>query len=94
MAAKANRIEELRKALRANGVESGTTDPDIQGLNDWFYANAEPDPDRPGHLLPDWYSVVIDVGLFLGEFFTRGDVGGDVEGAIRRRRRSRATFCA
>lgn len=67
MAHKAERIAELRKLVAASGVELGTSDPAIQDLNDWFYANVEPDPERPGRLLPEWYSVVVDISLFLGE---------------------------
>src|SRR5215472_3142029 len=67
MEAKPGRIEMLRKLLRANGVELTSTDAAIQDLNDWFRANVEADPDKPGRLLPGWYSVVNDVALFLGE---------------------------
>lgn len=84
MEAKPARIEMLRQLLANNGVELGTSDDAIQSLNDWFRANVEPDPAHPGRLLPDWYSVVNDVALFLGdviiergpglrwEFFTSG----------------------
>ncbi len=37
MMAKADRIEHLRRLLRANGIELGTTDAVIQDLTDWFY---------------------------------------------------------
>lgn len=57
----------LRRLLAANGVELETSDDAIQRLNDWFRANVEPDPDHPGRLLPDWYSVVNNVALFLGD---------------------------
>ena len=30
-------------------------------------ANVEEDPDNAGRLLSDWYSVVNDIALFLGE---------------------------
>jgi hypothetical protein len=78
------RIAMLRRLLAANEVELRSTDEGIQDLNDWFFENVEPDPNKPGRLLPDWYSVVNDVALFLGqtmiercpnlrwEFFTRG----------------------
>jgi hypothetical protein len=67
-----------------NGTRADGSDTAIQDLNDWFVANVEPDPDNPGRLSPEWYSVVHDVALFLGdliiercpglrwEFFTGG----------------------
>jgi hypothetical protein len=61
------RIEMLRRLLAANGVKLGTDDPAIQDLNDWFFANVESDPDQPGRLTPEWYSIVHDVAMFLGE---------------------------
>lgn len=64
---KAARIEMLGRLMRANGVELSGTDEGIQDLNDWFRVNVQPDPANPGRLLPDWYSVVNDVSLFLGE---------------------------
>jgi hypothetical protein len=66
MQAAPERIEMLRQLLRSNGAELAGTDAGIQDLNDWFIANVEADPDRPGRLLPEWYSVVRDVALFLG----------------------------
>jgi len=67
MEAKPARIEMLRRLLRANRVELSSTDEGIQDLNDWFRANVEPDTEAPGRVLPDWYSVVNDAALFLGE---------------------------
>ncbi len=67
MKAKPARIEMLRQLLGANGVELSSTDEGIQSLNDWFRASVEADPEAPGRLLPDWYSVVNDVALFLGD---------------------------
>lgn len=61
------RAETLRCLLKANGVALVGTDSGIQDLNDWFVANVEDDADNPGRLLPDWYSVVNDVALFLGD---------------------------
>jgi len=61
------RIGMLRRLLAANAVELRNTDEGLQDLNDWFSDNVEPDPQKPGRLLPDWYSVVNDVALFLGE---------------------------
>jgi hypothetical protein len=84
MQAKPGRIEMLGRLLNANGVELAGTDAGIHDLNDWFLANVEADPGKPGRLLPVWSSVVNDAALFLGdvmiqrcpalhwEFFTRG----------------------
>jgi hypothetical protein len=67
MQAKGGRIEMLRRLLKANGVELGSSDAAIQDLNDWFWVNVQADPQQPGRLLPEWYSVVHDVALFLGD---------------------------
>lgn len=67
METKGDRIEMLRRLLSANGVELGGDDSSIQDLNDWFYANVEPDPEKAGNLRPGWYSVAHDIALFLGE---------------------------
>lgn len=67
MEAKPERIAMLRRLLRANGVELANTDAAIQNLNDWFLANVKADPEKPGRLLPEWYSVVNDMALFLGD---------------------------
>jgi len=91
MEAKPARIEMLRQLLRSNGVELSSTDEGVQALNDWFRVNVQPDPRAPGRLLPDWYSVVNDVALFLGdvmierspglrwEFFTWGKKNGSYQ---------------
>jgi hypothetical protein len=70
MREKTQRIEILRRLMSANGVHLSRTDEGIQDLNDWFRATIEPDPAKPGRLLPDWYSVVNDIALFLGEVIT------------------------
>lgn len=84
MTAKPRRIEILGRLMRANDIVLSSTDDGIQDLNDWFLANVQPDPSNPGRLLPEWYSVVNDIALFLGdvmiercpnlrwEFFTGG----------------------
>ena len=48
MAAKSARIEIFRQLLRANGEELSDTDDGILRLDGWFFANLEPDPDKPG----------------------------------------------
>lgn len=67
MSEKPARIEMLRRLLKANGVELDGSDAGIQDLNDWFVANVESDPDNPGRLTPEWYSIAHDAALFLGE---------------------------
>lgn len=67
METKPARLELLRRLLKANGVDLGNSDAAIQDLNDWFFAHVEADPEQPGRLQPDWYSVVHDVALFLGD---------------------------
>jgi hypothetical protein len=82
MAAKSQRIDELRQLLAANGL---TLDGDdgVQQLNDWFHREVESDP-ATGRLRNIWYAVVNDISLFLGDvmikrspnlswvFFTKG----------------------
>jgi hypothetical protein len=67
MAAKPGRLDGLGGLLQVNGVALSGTDEGVQDLNDWFVANVEADPANPGRLVPAWYSIVNDVGLFLGE---------------------------
>ena len=67
MSAKESRIDALRKLLKANGIELTRSDAGIQDLNDWFRTNVQPDPRDPERLLPEWYSVVNDIALFLGD---------------------------
>jgi hypothetical protein len=67
MRAKSARVEILRRVLRANGVDLGSSEVALQDLNDWFYDNVEPDPENLGRLRPEWYSISSDIGLFLGD---------------------------
>jgi hypothetical protein len=67
METKAARIEMLRRLLGTSGVELRDDDASVQRLNDWFFDNVEPDPNHPGWLLPEWYSVVHDVGVYVGD---------------------------
>jgi hypothetical protein len=67
MAGKPHRLESLRGLLATDGVELASDDVSIQRINDWFRARVEEDPEHRGYLLPKWYSVVNDLGLFLGD---------------------------
>lgn len=67
MESKAARLDMLRRLLDSDGVNLTSADSSIQDLNDWFLANLEADPQRPGRLGPVWYSVCHDIALFLGD---------------------------
>lgn len=62
-----SRIAALRQLLGNCGISLASDDVSIQALNDWFVDNIQPDPQRPGLLRPEWYSITYDMGLFLGE---------------------------
>lgn len=66
MAAREARLVQLHQLTAANGVDLEAADG-VQQLNDWFVAAVQPDPEGCGRLANIWYSVVNDIGLFLGE---------------------------
>ncbi|MEU4395901.1 hypothetical protein [Kribbella sp. NPDC023855] len=66
MAAKSERIEELRRLLENNGVELSSSADGLQAINDWFRGEVEGNPAQ-SRLHPIWYAVVNDIGLFLGD---------------------------
>jgi hypothetical protein len=66
MAARDDRLVQLHRLAAANGVDLDAADG-VQRLNDWFVASVPPDPEGRGRLAKVWYSVVNDIGLFLGE---------------------------
>jgi hypothetical protein len=67
IAAKGERIDVLRALLARNGVDLSEGDAGLQDLNDWFRTEVQPDPTSPGRMAPDWYPVVNDLALFLGD---------------------------
>ncbi|WP_284294313.1 hypothetical protein [Luteimicrobium album] len=67
MASRPQRREMLARLLGSSGIALAASDSGIQELNDWFLQHLEPDPDRPGRLGGEWYSVCHDIGLFLGD---------------------------
>jgi hypothetical protein len=67
MSSKAERKTFLRDLLALNGVRMDSTDDSIQRINDWFRACIAEDPHHPGRLMPDWYSLVNDLALYLGD---------------------------
>lgn len=66
MDAKAHRIDELRVLLDRNGVPLDSSSQGLQSVNGWFFAAITGNRDT-GRLDPIWYSVVNDLGLYLGE---------------------------
>jgi len=66
MAAKAERIDELRRLLASNGLVLSSDDEGLQRVNDWFRAEVEKG-ETPGRLRSVWYAVVNDLALFLGD---------------------------
>ncbi len=67
MASREMRLAMLGQLLEANGTKMGRSELAVQGINDWFLEQVEPDPENPGYLLTSWYSVVHDLALLLGE---------------------------
>lgn len=59
---------------RNEGPKLDFTDESVAALNDWFVDRAEPDPDQenwPGGLTADWYSVALDMKVYLGEILRK-----------------------
>lgn len=67
MAAKPERIDQVGRLVSRNGGRLDDTDEGLGQLTRWFDGSVEADPSQPGRLLPQWYSVVNDLGLFLGD---------------------------
>jgi hypothetical protein len=69
MAIRHERIAALRALLvTSNGIHLREADDAIQALNDWFLDEVEKNDQAGGPILkPEWYSVVTDIGLYLGE---------------------------
>lgn len=61
-----NRIEMLRTLASVNGVELDHPNG-LRQLGEWFVGSVEPNEDGSGRLANRWYSVVLDIGLYLGE---------------------------
>jgi hypothetical protein len=67
MSSRSERQQQLRRLIANNGVDTlDTSDESIEKLNGWFKENVRGDP-ATGRLLPQWYSVVNDIALFLGD---------------------------
>jgi len=67
MAEKEERKDQLTELLSRRGVEFGNDNRSVQECNDWFRAAVEEDPDNRGRLAPVWYSIINDIGLYLGD---------------------------
>jgi hypothetical protein len=94
MEQKPERKRQLQLLTAQNGLELGTDNESVQRLDDWFRASVEEDPDHPRSPLPDWFSVSIDIALFVGdiaiernpglywEFFTWGKTNVAYQNAV------------
>ena len=68
-------MSQLEGLLTRNGITPGRDDTALDRMERWFRANVEadartrhdPDPEVRCRLQPEWYSVVSDVSLLLGE---------------------------
>jgi hypothetical protein len=85
--ARPERWAQLQRLLEGEGVVLGTTDADVQALNDWFRRSVKASSEDATRLANRWYAVVNDVAVVLGdvliqrcpglswEFFTGGGKG-------------------
>lgn len=72
------------RLLDGDGIELGTSDDDIQQLENWFRRSVAASTEEPARLANRWYAVVNDIAVGLGdilvtrcpdlhwEFFIRG----------------------
>jgi hypothetical protein len=60
------RIAQLRRLLLRNGVTMGSSDDEVQRVNDWFRSVVTLDPGW-GRMAKEWFPVCTDTGLWLGE---------------------------
>lgn len=66
MGAKDERISQVTKLLRTNGVRAETDDAGLDEMSRWFRDNVEGERES-GRLVSRWYSVVNDLALLLGD---------------------------
>ncbi|GAA1483183.1 hypothetical protein GCM10009624_36240 [Gordonia sinesedis] len=57
----------LRMLTSRSGIELDGTQQSLRDLEYWLMVNAEEDPDRPGYVTPEWYSIGWDAGLCVGD---------------------------
>lgn len=68
MAQKEERKSQLAGLLARNdGPGLGDDDASVSALDRWYRERLQADPQRPHRLLPEWYSVVNDMALHLGD---------------------------
>ncbi|GIT82026.1 hypothetical protein LLS1_36950 [Leifsonia sp. LS1] len=67
MEKKPERLDYLKAFAARNGVVLDGHRESTDRWGRWLYEHVEEDPVRPGRLLGDWYSLVFDSGLFVGD---------------------------
>lgn len=67
MAQKAGRVSALVSLCLANGLELSTGRDSIQRLNSWFLRELRSAHTGEGDLQGEWYSIINDIALFLGD---------------------------
>lgn len=67
MAAKEERIDQLKKLLERNGIALRSTDDGLMELEAWYRNEVERDAEKEDRLRPLWYAVTFDIGLFISE---------------------------
>lgn len=75
---RARRIQQLRWLVSRSGIElpepRDAMDGHLQALSRWFFQNLERDRSAPTRLASAWYSIVSDIGLYVGEvILARGE---------------------
>lgn len=71
MAKKHRSLAMLEQFARANSAPFGYDRRSADAFGAWFIQNVEPDPDLPDRLKDHWYSVVFDMGFWVGELIIR-----------------------
>jgi hypothetical protein len=77
MAGKEERLDNLRRLVRGEGIELDESLPSIQQLNDWFRNNVEREAELSAVPGGPWRQVVDDVALFLGDVVIGRNSGVD-----------------
>lgn len=67
IAARPERWTQLQRLLDGVGIRLGTSDSDIQRVNDWFRTSVESAPENRGRLANRWFAVVNDMTVVLGD---------------------------
>ncbi len=67
MAHRLERIEMLKTLARLNGLSMEEDPESVDQFGKWLVDEVQEDPEEPERLLPIWYSVVFDTGLYVGD---------------------------